>query len=164
MPQTRSDNSRVGIDIRSCRVGAVAKGDVEVRRTTHGHKTLLSIVPKNIRNIHVASTSTTTPADGDLPGEYINRRDDKLKDKQIPSLLRERFLRNGIRMRYVVGLRQVSTQPSRDTNLAAVDAMEQDAPDNARTTPSDVDAELPVAHQQSTAEESQLNDSEMFPK
>jgi hypothetical protein len=57
----------------------------------------------------------------------------------------------------------MSTRPSRDTDLT-VDAVELDAPDESRPTPPHIDAELPIAHQRSTAEESQLNESEMFPR
>ena len=57
--QTRSDDHRVGIDLRSCLVGAVANADVEVSRTCQGQNALLSIVPNNIRKIHVFSTTTS---------------------------------------------------------------------------------------------------------
>lgn len=67
-----------------------------------------------------------------------------------------------MRMRYVGCFRQVSTRPSGDTNQSVVDMMELDIPGDTQQAPSHVDEELPVAHQPSTAEESQLNDSEMF--
>ena len=64
--------------------------------------------------------------------EYINRKDDKPRYKQVSSPLRARFLREGVHMRHDEGLRQISTRPSRGTNLAAVDAMLLDTPDQTK--------------------------------
>jgi hypothetical protein len=107
------------------------------------------------------------PESEDFPHEeYNNRRNDKLRDKQMPWPLQQRSRKNDVRVKYIGGFRQVSTPPSTDTNQSAATGMQLDVPSNTQQAPSHVDEELPaVQHaQQYTAEAPQLIGSEMFSK
>lgn len=68
--------------------------------------------------------------------EYIDRRDDKLRDKKVPSPWQQKFRRVDIRTRYIGGFRRVMMWPTVDVDRDERDGTELEVPDETGEAPS----------------------------